>query len=61
MIAETAECHYDVPSGTYLDVDDDLAAPAALRTEESGPTRVLRVTDLPDEWHARHLVGLRPL
>ncbi|MFD5074229.1 SDR family NAD(P)-dependent oxidoreductase [Streptomyces sp. NPDC058371] len=53
MIAELAEGHYDVLSGAYLDVDDDLDALAALRTEESGPTRVLRVTGLPDEWHAR--------
>ncbi|HEX4725672.1 MAG TPA: SDR family oxidoreductase [Pseudonocardiaceae bacterium] len=55
MIAELADGRYDILSGAYLDVDDDLAALAEQRTRGSSPTRVLRVADLPDQGHARPL------
>ncbi|HYS38642.1 MAG TPA: SDR family oxidoreductase [Pseudonocardiaceae bacterium] len=55
MIGELADGRYDILSGAYLDVDDDLAALAEQRTHGSSPARVLRVADLPDQWHARPL------
>jgi NADP-dependent 3-hydroxy acid dehydrogenase YdfG len=55
MIAELVDGRYDVLSGSFLDVGDDLAALAEQRTRESEPTRVLRVTDLPDRFQARPL------
>ena len=53
MVAELAEGRYDVLSGAYLDVNDDLAELAAQQTAGSSPTRVLRVVDLPADWHAK--------
>ena len=55
MVADLASGHYDILSGTYLDIQDDLAALAAQRTDESSPTRVLRVVELPEDRHARSL------
>lgn len=52
MIADLAEGRYDVLSGSYLDVNDDLAVLAAQRTSGSS-TRVLRVVDLPADRHAK--------
>ncbi len=43
MIADLAEGRYDVLSGAYLEVDDDLAA---LAEERAGDARVLRMLDL---------------
>jgi hypothetical protein len=56
MVADLASGHYDILSGAYLDIQDDLAALAAERTGES-PTRVLRVVDLPADRHARPFAG----
>ena len=56
MVADLACGHYDILSGAYLDIQDDLAALAAERTGES-PTRVLRVVDLPADRHARPFTG----
>jgi short-subunit dehydrogenase len=53
MVANLASGHFDILSGTYLDIQDDLTALAAAQTEESAPTRVLRVVDLPADRHAR--------
>ena len=53
MVADLADGRHDVLSGAYLDVNDDLAALAAQRTPGSSPTRVLRVVDLPADWHAK--------
>ncbi|WP_328603317.1 SDR family oxidoreductase [Amycolatopsis sp. NBC_00345] len=51
MVGELAGGRYDVLSGAFLDVGDDLAALAGQRTDE--PTRVLRVVDLPEPFTAR--------
>jgi short-subunit dehydrogenase len=56
MVANLASGHFDILSGTYLDIQDDLTALAAARTDESAPTRVLRVVDLPADRHARPFV-----
>ena len=53
MIADLADGGYDVLSGAYLDVDDDLDALAAERTAGTGGRRVLRVLDLPEDRQAR--------
>lgn len=56
MIADLAEGRYDVLSGAFLDVNDDLPALAALTAERppgSSPARVLRVVGLPPEWEAK--------
>jgi hypothetical protein len=53
MVAELAEGRYEVLSGSYLDVNDDLTALAAQRTPGSSPTRVLRMVNLPADWHAK--------
>ena len=53
MIGELAAGRYDVLSGAFLDVGDDLAALAEQQTGESAPTRVLRVVDLPQPFTAR--------
>jgi short-subunit dehydrogenase len=57
MVADLASGHFDILSGAYLDIQDDLAALAAARTDESSPTRVLRVVDLPADRHARPFAG----
>jgi 3-oxoacyl-[acyl-carrier protein] reductase len=59
LVATLASGHYDVLSGAYLDIGDDLAALAALaaqRTSDAEPTRVLRVTGLPVAWQARPML-----
>ncbi|HEX3781248.1 MAG TPA: SDR family oxidoreductase [Pseudonocardiaceae bacterium] len=53
MIADLADGHYDVLSGAYLDVGDDLGALVEQRTGESAPFRALTVADLPDEFQGR--------
>jgi short-subunit dehydrogenase len=53
MIADLASGGYDVLSGAYLDVGDDLAALAERRTGESTPFHVLTVADLPEEFQGR--------
>jgi short-subunit dehydrogenase len=53
MIADLAGGHYDVLSGAYLDVGDDLAALAEQRTGESTLFRALTVVDLPEEFQGR--------
>jgi len=47
LVAELAGGQYDVLSGSYIDIHDDLAALAARKTAEPS-TRVLRVVDLPE-------------
>jgi hypothetical protein len=52
MIAELATGRYDVLSGAYLDLNDDLDEVAGLAARQA-PVRILRVADLPDDLHAR--------
>jgi len=53
VIGELAAGHYDVLSGAYLDVGDNLVALAEQRARQSVPARVLSVADLPDEFRGR--------
>jgi NAD(P)-dependent dehydrogenase (short-subunit alcohol dehydrogenase family) len=50
LIAELASGRYDVLSGAYLDINDNLDEVAELAAQQ-GTTRILRVADLPDELH----------
>jgi len=52
LIAELASGRYDVLSGAYLDINDNLDELAGLAATQT-PTRILRVADLPDEFHGR--------
>jgi NAD(P)-dependent dehydrogenase (short-subunit alcohol dehydrogenase family) len=52
MIAELASGRYDVLSGAYLDVNDNLDEVAELAGRQQS-TRILRVTDLPDDFHGQ--------
>ncbi|WP_405064467.1 SDR family oxidoreductase [Kribbella sp. NBC_01505] len=51
MIADLASGRYDVLSGAYLDLNDNLDEVAELAARQT-PVRILRVTDLPDDFHA---------
>jgi NAD(P)-dependent dehydrogenase (short-subunit alcohol dehydrogenase family) len=51
MIADLASGRYDVLSGAYLDLNDDLDEVAELAARQT-PVRILRVVDLPEDLHA---------
>ncbi|MGW6279310.1 SDR family NAD(P)-dependent oxidoreductase [Kribbella sp. NPDC055071] len=56
VIADLASGRYDVLSGAYLDLNDNLDEVAELAARQT-PVRILRVTDLPDAFHAVPMFG----